>query len=91
MVNKKSFLDILMTYSPEELNEFIHNKGKSHKMVNAITFLDDDKNELRENIKCFTPEPDNPYPLCIGLGNPECEDCQLRAGWEPDDPYSVGA
>lgn len=24
---------------------------------------------------CFTPEPDNPYPLCIGRGKPECEDC----------------
>lgn len=25
--------------------------------------------------ECFIPEPDNPYPLCIGRGKPECEDC----------------
>lgn len=41
--------------------------------------------------KCFTPEPDTPYPLCEGKGLSECVSCQLRADWEPDDPYGVGA
>lgn len=34
---------------------------------------------------CFTPEENNPYPLCVGQGKEECKDCQLRADWEPDD------
>lgn len=25
--------------------------------------------------ECFTPEPDNPYPLCVGQGKPECGGC----------------
>ena len=38
---------------------------------------------------CFLQEKDNPYPLCIGRGLEECKDCQLRADWEPVDPYGV--
>ena len=38
---------------------------------------------------CFIPEKDNPYPLCIGRELEECENCQLRADWEPEDPYGV--
>jgi len=44
-----------------------------------------------EHPECYTPEQNNPYPLCIGRDKPECEECQLRADWEPDDPYGVGA
>ena len=44
-----------------------------------------------EHPKCFLPEKGNPYPLCIGQGKPECEECQLRADWEPEDPYGVHA
>lgn len=32
-----------------------------------------------ENPGCFTPEADNPYPLCMGNGSPTCEDCSLYA------------
>lgn len=35
--------------------------------------------------ECFTPEENNPYPLCIGKDKPECVNCQLRADWEPED------
>ena len=45
--------------------------------------------ELSETRDCFTPEEGNPYPLCTGNGLAECEDCQLRADWEPEDPYGV--
>lgn len=38
---------------------------------------------------CFIPEKDNPYPLCIGRDEEKCKDCQLRADWEPEDPYRV--
>ena len=38
---------------------------------------------------CFIPEKDNPYPLCIGQDLEKCKDCQLRADWEPEDPYGV--
>ncbi|MEY8507202.1 hypothetical protein AALA78_03055 [Lachnospiraceae bacterium 42-17] len=38
---------------------------------------------------CFSPEPNNPYPLCIGKGMEKCKECQLRADWEPDDPYGI--
>ena len=39
--------------------------------------------------KCFIPEENTPYPLCIGGKNEECEICQLCVDWEPDDPYDV--
>ena len=36
---------------------------------------------------CFTPEKDNPYPLCVG-GKPECNDCCLYVDYEKyHDPY----
>lgn len=38
---------------------------------------------------CFIPEKDNPYPLCVGRGEEKCKDCQIRADWEPEDPYGV--
>lgn len=47
--------------------------------------------EDKQNPDCYTSEPDNPYPLCIGRGLPKCGECQLRADQEPDDPYGVGA
>lgn len=44
-----------------------------------------------EKPECFMPEENNPYPLCVGRDLPDCINCQLRADWEPDDPYGVGA
>lgn len=38
---------------------------------------------------CFIPEKDNPYPLCVGQDLEKCKDCQLRADWEPEDPYGI--
>ncbi len=38
---------------------------------------------------CFIPEKDNPYPLCVGRGEEKCKDCQIRADWEPEDPFGV--
>ncbi len=29
---------------------------------------------------CYTPETDNPYPLCVGNGSPLCEKCSLYKG-----------
>lgn len=34
---------------------------------------------------CFIPEKDNPYLLCVGRGEEKCVECQLRAGWEPEE------
>ncbi len=45
------------------------------------------KDQLFERPECFTPEKDNPYPLCIGRESSMCEECQLRADWEPEDQY----
>ena len=39
-MDKYDFYEILCKSSPEEINEFISSKGKI-KMVNTITFLDD--------------------------------------------------
>nr|DAM27052.1 MAG TPA: zinc-ribbon domain protein [Caudoviricetes sp.] len=39
--------------------------------------------------ECFEAEKNNAYPLCAGRDKIECEECQLRADWEPDDPYGV--
>ena len=41
-MKRESFLQLLMRDSPEEINEIIRKQGKGPKMVNAITFLDDD-------------------------------------------------
>lgn len=30
---------------------------------------------------CFTPDLNNPYPLCVGKDLPLCKDCQSRADW----------
>ena len=50
-----------------------------------------EKDKTNHNLpECFLPEKENPYPLCTGQGKPECEECQLRADWEPEDPYGVG-
>lgn len=40
---------------------------------------------MNESLECFTPESNNPYPLCVGGNKPECVNCQLRADWDPDD------
>ena len=40
-----------------------------------------------EKPECYEPEKDNPYPLCVGTGRPECEECCLRADYGPDDDY----
>lgn len=42
------------------------------------------------NLECFIPEENNPYPLCVGKGWKECEECQLRTEYEPKDPYGAG-
>lgn len=47
-MNKESFYDILCHYTPEELNAFISNKGK-RKMVNAITFVKNNENDITNN------------------------------------------
>lgn len=38
---------------------------------------------------CFIPEKNNPYPLCIVSDEEKYKGCQLRADWEPEDPYGV--
>lgn len=35
------------------------------------------KNIKKDSPGCFTPEPNNPYPLCIGGKDKDCEDCCL--------------
>lgn len=36
---------------------------------------------------CFTPEPDNPYPLCIGNGEEKCRQCCLYVDMEGEGGY----
>ena len=31
---------------------------------------------------CFVPEQDNPYPLCVGKGAPQCKTCCLYKDME---------
>lgn len=47
--------------------------------------MDGGDNIMNTNPECFTPEGNNPYPLCTGKDMPECENCQLRAGWNGGD------
>lgn len=34
---------------------------------------------------CYIPENENPYPLCVGNGSDECEQCMIYA--ELKSPY----
>lgn len=34
---------------------------------------------------CYIPEEENPYPLCVGNGSDECEQCMIYA--ELESPY----
>lgn len=36
-------------------------------------------------LACFSPEADNPYPLCVGNDSGECEDCVFWANYEMED------
>lgn len=36
--NKESFIDILSSMTPKEINEFIARNGKEAKMISPITF-----------------------------------------------------
>ncbi len=36
---------------------------------------------------CFQPEADNPYPLCVGSGKPECDDCCLYVHMKGEGGY----
>ena len=36
---------------------------------------------------CFTPEAENPYPLCIGSGKSECDDCCLYMHMKGEGGY----
>jgi hypothetical protein len=48
-MDKKSFYEILCSTTPEELNELLTERGKK-KMVNGITFIDqEDNNKEGEN------------------------------------------
>lgn len=49
----------------------------AHEFVNAY---------LKENAHpdCYTPERDNPYPLCVGNGNAACEKCCLYTEMEAE-------
>ena len=63
------------------------------QIIQGGTEMDPDmmllSNALENARECYTPEENNPYPLCIGGKLPECVNCQLRADWEPDAPYCV--
>lgn len=54
-MDKPDFYKILCTSTPEEINEFISLKGKK-KMVNAITFLDDEYIKSEQNSATQTQE-----------------------------------
>ncbi len=49
----------------------------AHTLVNE--YLDQDLHPA-----CFSPEKDNPYPLCVGSGRPECRKCCLYAELEEE-------
>ena len=53
-MDKPDFYKILCSSTPEEINEFISSKGKK-KMVNAVTFLDEEyvksQQELQNKLK----------------------------------------
>ncbi len=47
-MNKESFYNILCHYTPEEINQYISDKGK-RKEVNAITFVKNKEDNIGNN------------------------------------------
>ena len=39
-----------------------------------------------ETPECFIPEENNPYPLCVGNGSKDCENCCLYVDY-PEPPF----
>lgn len=73
------------TYS----NDVIQNEGIKTILINVVSDIKNMVIRLLFTKDCFSPEKDNSYPLCVGQNKPECEECQLREDWEPEDPYGV--
>lgn len=40
--------------------------------------------EYLEKPDCYTPETENPYPLCVGNGTEKCRECCLWTDLQPD-------
>lgn len=47
-MKKENFLEILMASTPEEINKYIEQKGKSRKFVNVVTFTNAKEEENNE-------------------------------------------
>ena len=41
-------------------------------------------NEYLKKPDCYTPETNNPYPLCVGNGTEKCRECCLWTDLQPD-------
>ena len=68
----------------QELEErFSKLYGKAVKITDIpldLTILSPDElTSVVRDSDCFAPEPDHPYPLCIGNGSLTCENCSLYA------------
>jgi hypothetical protein len=37
--------------------------------------------------ECYTPEENNPYPLCIGNGSDECNECCIYVDFYAGGEY----
>ena len=53
--------------------------GKAVKIkdvpLDCVILSPDELIGIHSNPNCYTPEPDHPYPLCVGNGEAMCEDC----------------
>ena len=45
MINKENFIEFLATATPEEVNQYIIEKGKPRKLVEPMIFFEDKKGE----------------------------------------------
>lgn len=43
--------------------------------LDMVILAPDEIQCMTEKPVCYDPEPDNPYPLCVGNGSHECEHC----------------
>ena len=55
--------------------------GKTVKItevpLDSLILSPDDLRGINSKPDCYTPETDNPYPLCVGNGGLLCEQCSL--------------
>ena len=86
---KPSMICRMPVFIKKVVAKYLKSKEERYWKQHIKKYEEDNELNNTENSKkdCFIAEKNIAYPLCVGRDQPECEDCQLRAEWEPEDAY----